>query len=98
MADVTVKMLQEVLNAAGCTDYEGKRLVEDDVYGARTKSAWVKGLKPGAALPGAEGPEGPRGPAGPTGPAGPRGPAGPPGAAGKDGADGTLTIRGAKEV
>lgn len=44
MANVTVEELQEVLNDAGQTDYEGKRLVVDGVYGRRTKSAWVKGL------------------------------------------------------
>lgn len=37
--------VQKALNEAGITDYEGKKLVEDGVYGKRTHSALVKAFK-----------------------------------------------------
>lgn len=48
VAALEVEDLQEALNGAGCTDYEGKPLVVDGVYGRRTQSAWIKGLSPAA--------------------------------------------------
>ncbi len=81
---------QESLNESGFTDYEGKPLVVDGVYGDRTRSAEAARDQAAAATR-----EGVPGPAGPQGEPGPPGPAGPPG---ERGADGTLVIRGAVEI
>ena len=47
LAGLRVEELQETLNEMGATDFEGKALVVDGVYGSRTQSAWIKGMKMG---------------------------------------------------
>lgn len=47
MAALQVIDVQKALNKADVTDYEGKTLAEDDIYGARTESALVKAFRSG---------------------------------------------------
>lgn len=42
-----IKNIQTMLNKAGARDYEGKSLVVDGIWGRRTESAFINGLKQG---------------------------------------------------
>lgn len=94
MFEQYIKDRQEMLNANGFTDYEGKPLVVDGDYGGRTRSAEQKALKAAAQnpQPGPAGPRGHSGPIGPAGAAGPRGAVGPAGPVGPKGESGDMTV------
>lgn len=91
----TVREVQHFLNAAGCPDFEGKTLDEDNIWGPRSASAGKRffgivevleaklGIKLGHVGP--PGPAGPQGIVGPKGDKGVRGPVGPQGTKGDRG-------------
>ncbi len=47
LAALRVEELQETLNKMGAKDHEGKALVVDGDFGARSQSAWINGMRQG---------------------------------------------------
>lgn len=84
IVEAVVRGIQEELNRAGYRDQDGRALVVDGAWGARTQFAFRRALSA----------QGARGPAGAAGPVGPRGPRGATGAQGPRGLAGTAGARG----